>query len=318
MKMKLDRHIPDDFQRAFIGHLLINRAKEANPRIKANPILAIGGPSGVGKTSNTYALAAAMGCKVYPVQGSDLVAQLEGQGTELLIKALKDAASDETSLMPIVLVDDGDLGGLGCNPNISGTVNGEAIKGFVMGWADNPHAIKIDDGKSPQRIIALQRAACMIITTNRLDHLHPPMLGNQRANVLNFVPEGKDMQNVLAGLFPKLGIADAGKLMARFPDQPISFFASLKAAVATRVTLEQAEKFDGALSSVDWNRFSHQLERVSEGASLKALVAEGETITAQARDANFVRPALPALHTPDAALPAYTNGAMQPPKTLNA
>lgn len=289
MKLKLDRHIPQDFEREFIAHVLMTRAKAENPKIKANSILAIAGPSGVGKTSNTYALAKALDCTVYPVQGSDLVAQLEGQGTELLVKALRKAAEDTDSLMPIVLIDDGDLGGLGSNPNVTGTVNGEAVKGFVMAWADDPSAIKVDDGRSPVRRVPLQRQACIVITTNRLDYLHPPMLGMQRANVMTLNPQGVDLQHVLAGIFPKLGLLQAGWLMKRFPEQPISFFVSLKAAIAKNVALEQAAKFQGDLHTADWTKFSVDLEQVSEGASFRDIVAEGDKIAAQSRDANFIK-----------------------------
>lgn len=291
MDLKFDRFIPPGFRDTFLAHVLINRAKAENPKIKANPILAIAGPSGVGKTSNSYALAKALGCEVYSVQGSDLVAQLEGQGTEMLVKALRDAADDTTSLMPLVLIDDADLGGLGHNPNITGTVNGEAVKGCVMAWADNPNEVKVDDGRSPQRIIPLRRPACMIMTTNRLDNLYPPMLGNQRANVMTFAPHGQDLQHVLAGLFPKLSAQNVRLLMTRFPDQPVSFFASLKAAVATRAAVEQAYQFDGDWASANWTEFGALLEELSEGASYEDLLAEGEKIASQSRDANFV-------HTP--------------------
>lgn len=318
MELNLNRHIPKDFVDTVTAHLLMCRAKSENPRIKANSILAIAGPSGAGKTTNTYAIAEALGCQVYPVQGSDLVAQLEGQGTELLVKALRDAAADTESLMPIVFIDDGDLGGLGTNPNITGTVNGEAIKGFVMAWADNPSQIKIDDGKSPQRIISLPRHACMIITTNRLDHLHPPMLGQQRANVMTFDPQGSDLQNVLAGIFPNLGKRKAGLLMKRFPDQPISFFVSLKAGIAKNVALEQASRYRGSLNTVDWSKYSLVLERISEDASYKDLVAEGEKIAAQSRDANFIQKPKPKTEEPEDHAPVYTNGADHSAQTVSA
>ena len=217
------------------------------------------------------------------------MAQLEGQGSALLVKALQDASKDDASFIPVVLVDDADLGGLGTSPNVTGTVNGEAVKGSVMAWADNPKVVTVDNGDAPPRVISLRRQPCMVMTTNRLDHLHAPMLREGRSSVITLNPRGRDLQHVVAGIYPNLGLRLAGFLLRKFPDQPISFFVSLKGAVAKRIAVEQAEKYQGSLRSADWKAFSNHLERVSEGASYQDLVAEGEKIAAQSRDANFVK-----------------------------
>lgn len=291
MQLQLDRYIPPDFKRDFIGHVVFNRLKAENPRLQAEPILAIAGPAGSGKTSNSYALAEAMGCKVYPVQGKDLVAQLEGQGAALLIQALQDAANDTESFMPVVLVDDADLGGLGSSPNVTGTVNGEAVKGCVMAWADNPNIVTVDNGDGPPRSIHLRRAPCMVMTSNRLDHLHQPMLREGRASVVTLDPRGEDLRQVLAGIYPKLGLRKAGHLMRKFPDQSIAFFVGLKAAVAKRTAVQQVEAYKGSLQQADLKLFSDYLLRVAEGASYQSLIDEGMRITSQSRDANFVKAA---------------------------
>ena len=288
MELRLKRYIPQDFQREFIAHLAFNRAKAENPALHADPILAIGGPAGSGKTSNTYALAEAMDCQVYSVQGKDLVAQLEGQGSALLVKALQDAAKDTQSFMPIVLVDDADLGGLGSSPNVTGTVNGEAVKGCVMGWADNPAVVTVDNGDAPPRQIRLPRRVCMVMTTNRLDHLHPPMLRTGRAHVVALDPQDEDLKHVIAGIYPKLGLRNAGNLMRKFPDQSISFFVNLKAAVAKRAAVKQIEAYRGPLRGADWKLFSDFLLNAAEGAKYQALVDEGMKILGQSRRENFV------------------------------
>lgn len=311
MELQIDRYIPPGFEDEFVAHIMTNIAKAERPSLTANPILAIAGPAGTGKTSNSYAIAEAMGCKVYPVQGKDLVAQLEGQASALIIKALLDASKDETSLIPIVFLDDADLGGLGTSPNVTGTVNGEAVKGCVMGWADNPKTVTVDDGDAPPRAIPLRRRACMVLTTNRLDHLHEPMLREGRSSVVELDPQGRDLQNVIAGIFPNLGLRLAGNLMRKFPNQRISFFASLKGAVAKRNAVEQAKAHRGSLRSINWKAFADHLERVSEGASYQDLVTEGEKIAAQSRDANFVKKAKPTsseAHSPIAEYAFYGDG----------
>ncbi|MEM6912807.1 MAG: AAA family ATPase [Pseudomonadota bacterium] len=290
MKLNLNRKIPKEFQDDFIAHVLINRAKAIVPKIPANPILTIAGSAGTGKTSNTYALCDALDCQVYPVQGKDLVAQLEGQGSALLVSALQEASRDEESLMPVVLVDDADLGGLGVSENVTGTVNGEAVKGCVMGWADNPNAITVIDGDNPPRRIRLKRAPCMVMTTNRLDHMHPPILREGRSTVIELDPQGRELQEVIAGIYPNLGMRLAGNLMRKFPNQPIAFFVSLKGALAKKIALEHAEKYNGSLHKADWEPFAYYLARVSEGASYQDLVAEGEKIAAHDRGANYIKP----------------------------
>lgn len=290
MKLNLDRTIPKSFQDDFIAHILINRAKEENPGVTANPILAIAGSPGTGKTSNTYALCEAIGCRVQTVHGKDLVAQLEGQGSALLVDALRDASKDEESLVPVVLLDDAEKGGLGENEKVTGTVNGEAAKGCVMAWADNPNVVTIDDGDSAPRRIHLKRRPCMILTTNRLDHLYEPMRREGRCTVLEFDPKGRELQEIIAGIYPNLGMRLAGNLMRKFPGQTASFFVSLKGALAKKVALEQAANYSGSLHKADWKAFADYLARISEGASYQDLVAVGEKIAAVDREASYIKP----------------------------
>lgn len=288
MGFKLERHVPPNLKWDFVAHIILNRMMEELPELKCDRILAIAGPPGTGKTSNTYALAEALQCNVYSVQGKDLVGQLEGASAGPLVDALKKAGNDTESFVPIVLIDDIDTGGLAHNPNISGTISSEALKGCLMGWADNPVSVTVDDGMSAPRIVTLRRPPAMVVTTNRLDHIYPPILRPGRSRIVILDPKGEELREVLKSIFPHLSGLSVWNLHRRFQDQSIAFFVALKAEIAKEMIIRWASTHAGSLRSGDWKSRALQLQTISNGASYQDLVAVGEKLLTQARNTNFV------------------------------
>jgi len=317
MGLKLDRHVPSEFKWEFVSHLVLNRMMEELPELKCEKILAVAGPPGTGKTSNTYALAEALESKVYSVQGKDLVGQLEGASAAPLVNALKKAGNDSESFVPIVLIDDIDTGGLAHDPNISGTISSEALKGCLMGWADNPVTVTVDDGMSAPRRITLRRPPAMVATTNRLTHIYPPILRSGRSRIVVLDPKGQELREILKGIFPHLSGLSVWNLHRKFPEQPIAFFVALKAEIAKETVIHWASAHMGSLCSGDWKSRALQLQKISNGASYQDLVSVGERLAAQSRNTNFVSQTKP---VSDEANPLigqegfhnYGNGALHP------
>lgn len=291
MGLKLNRHVPSNLKNEFVAHVILNRMMEESPELKCEKILFIAGPPGTGKTSNTYALAEAMECNVHSVQGKDLVGQLEGASAAPLVDALKRAGNDTESFIPLVLIDDIDTGGLAHNPDISGTTSSEALKGCLMGWADSPKTVTVDDGMSSPRKVALPRPPAMVATTNRPDHVYPPILRPGRSKVITLDPREEDLRETLKVIFPHLQGLLVWNLQRKFQDQSIAFFVALKAEVAKETVIRWADMRCGSLRSEDWKLRARQFLSLSNGASYQELVAVGEKLLIQARNANFVRSA---------------------------
>ncbi|WP_298987435.1 AAA family ATPase [uncultured Roseibium sp.] len=287
------RYTPPDFEKAVKSHIILWKSRETNPALEVPPIMVVAGSTGTGKTTGIAHICAQMGAPLYPVEGKNLVASTEGQATAPLVNELIKAANDPTALVPCVLIDDADLGGLGTSPNITGTVNGEAVKGCVMTWADKPDSILVEQLNRAPSIIPLKRSACMFMTTNRLDHLHPPMIRAGRATIFVLDPQGEELERTVAGIFPQLTLRQAQQLVRRFSGQPVAFFPDIKAELAKDAALQCADHYNGDLQGADWSGVGDFILKHSNGASYQDLVAAGDKLAGTSRDTNFITPQKP-------------------------
>ena len=287
------RYTPPEFEKAVKSHIILWKCREANPALKVPPIMVIAGPTGTGKTSGIAHICAQMGAPLYEVQGKDLMASTEGQATSPLVNKLMQAARDPSPLVPCVLVDDADQGGMCTDPNMTGTVNGKAVQGCMMAWADKPDRILVETDNRPPRIARLARPVCMFVTTNRLDHLPVQMLNPSRASVFVLDPQGEELERTVAGIYPQLSLRQAQHLVKRFSGQSVAFFANLKAEIAKEAAMQCADHYSGNLHSADWSLVSDFIAQKSAGADYQVLAAAGEKIAGTSRTTNFLPAASP-------------------------
>lgn len=289
MTNRPERYIPPELEEAVLTHLLSNRLRSVNPAIRPNPILVVAGAAGTGKTTGIEAVCQKYRVPLYVVQGAALVAQLEGQATALLEDAILQAASDPSPFQAAVLVDDADLGGLSADPNITGTVNGAAAKGTIMGWADNPFQLKIEQNGDRAKIARLKRPPAMFMTTNRLDALHPPMIREGRATVAVLKPSSRQKTRIVASLFPFLGGKEAAQLARAFSDQSVAFFASLKVSASQKTLLACAGQVGWEFHNLDWERFNQAVVDQAQSVTLEELLELGGKMSGQSRTENFLK-----------------------------
>ena len=288
MTIQNDRYIPPDFARSVISHLLLNRAKAENSSIKAPSILIVQGPAGSGKTTSTRHVCRAISAPLYEIHGKDMVSQWEGQGTKALEEKCIEAANDPSPFQPVVLLDDAEMGGLRVDEHFTGTVNNNASSGWLMRFADNPNELIVESDKAPPRTVRFKRPAALVMTVNNISALHSPMVREGRAAVCTLDPRGIDLQRVLAGMYPKLSVRQAGQLVRKFPDKSIAFFADLGAHLTKQSALRYAQRASYNFNGLDWAHMGNSVAQAAQGATYAQLVEVAEELALQSRKTNFV------------------------------
>lgn len=284
---------PPHFERDVLTHLISNKLNRVNPRYKAVTNHIIVGTSGAGKSTGLQDICDTYDVPLFVVQGSNLVSQMEGQGTAPLEDAILEASLIEDAWITAVSTDDAGMGGDGR----IGSVDNKATQGFFMSWLDRPGELTIERPNQRARTQKLRNFPVSFMTTNSLDALHPPIVAPHRSTITVLDPQGAEKEMIVVSMFSTLGCEDATKLAQHFPDQPIAFFATLRTEASKDAIMNGAEQLKYKFSKVDWENFHGFVSAKAESVSLKELIAAGEIIAAQDRSANFIAPPKPTFKT---------------------
>lgn len=286
-----ERVNPEHFVTDVLTHLISNKLKRVNPDYKAVANHIIAGSSGAGKSTGLVNILENFEVPLFVVQGSDLVSQMEGQGTAPLEDAILEASMDENAWITAVSVDDMDMGGGGR----VGAVDNKATQGFFMSWFDRPDQLTIERPNQRARTHKLRNYPVGFMTTNNLDAVHPPIRAPHRSTITILDPQGSEKEMIVVSMFASLGDKDATALARHFIDQPIAFFATLRTEASKGAIMTGAEYFKFKFGNVDWNSFHNFVSAKALAVTLKELIAVGERIAALDRSANFIKPLKPSI-----------------------
>ena len=276
-------------ERDIIAHLIANKLKLVDPNFKAVPNHIIAGPSGSGKTTSLQDICDKYDVPLIVVQGSELVSQMEGQGTAALEEAILEASQRTESWIAAILIDDTDMGGCGR----IGSVDNKATQGFVMSWLDNPNKVTIERPGQHARTMKLTNPAVSFMTTNNLDAIHPPIAAPHRSTITFLNPQGAEKEQIILNMYVPLGSKDATKLARYFSDQPLAFFGTLRTEAGKDAIMEGVEQLNYQFNNVKWEGFGKYVTAKAKNATLEQLIRVGEKIAAQDRSANFIAPLKP-------------------------
>lgn len=283
-----------ELEEAIKHHVFSFRLRIENPAFEAPVILVVAGPPGTGKTTTIHDVCKRLGVPLRTVHGSDIVSQWEGQATALLEEAIVTSSRDESAFQTAVLIDDPEQGGLGVSENVVGTVSGEAARGFVMAYADDPSRMRLENGNQRAKVVRLFRPPVIFMTSNRLNALYPPMIRNRRANIHVLDPQGADKERIVRGMVGHLKPVEFRQLMRRYPDQSIAFFADTVSSVSRKLVLQCANMMKGDLRALDWHEVSQVILERSQTPTLAELIEAGDQAAGISRDTNFLAPPKPA------------------------
>ncbi|WP_299810418.1 AAA family ATPase [uncultured Roseibium sp.] len=291
MRLQTGRYIPPTVAYNVLAHLSLFRSIAENPNINGPAILIMQGPAGSGKTSTIRHLCNHICAPLYEIHGKDMVSQWEGQGTKALERKIIEAANDPSPFQPVVLLDDAEMGGLRVDERFTGTVNNNASSGWLMQFANNPRELLVESDTGTRRTIRFKRPPALILIVNNISALHSPLVREGRAALCTLDPRGVDLQRVIAGMFPKLSVRQAGQLVNKFPEKSVAFFAELVNDLAKQAAMNCARDAGFDFLSVDWKHAAASIVDASNGATYPQLVAAGEKLAAQSRNTNFVNQA---------------------------
>lgn len=226
--------IPEEFERAVLLHVIKNYIPELSPPL----ILAIQGPQGEGKSFQARAVCSKLGIYVVPISGSLLGGAVEGAAVSTLQKAYISASlvRQKVNRMVVLLIDDFDLSVASTFEERRYTVNTQLLSGFIMNLADDP--TKCGE-HSTYRIP-------IIVTGNDFTSLHSPLVRHGRMNFFDWRPSLEQKKRMVYEIFrPILPLPHHAfdKLVERFGNEPVSFFAALKDDLIDIVILRAINEF---------------------------------------------------------------------------
>ena len=256
--------VPAEFKDKVSLHIIKNYMPDLNPPL----FLAIQGPKGDGKSSQTREVCSQMGVYVVPFSGASLSGSHEKDAVnELADVYIYTSSVRETTKMPtILLIDDFDLSVASIFMNREYTVNTQLLTGFLMNLADEP--TKCGD-KYTYRVP-------LILTGNDFTGLHGPLVRPGRMDFFDWNPTLDQKIEIVSAMYgeslpsnndnnesyevmtvQRNSRRDVGlyrsyemgaqmqvtnkntikTLVGEFADQPISFFASLKSDFVDKIIL---------------------------------------------------------------------------------
>jgi len=298
-------------------------------------ILGIWGGKGCGKTFNVELCCRDMGITPFVVSAGELEDPVAGEPGAALRRAYV-AAADEAARRgtPTVLVVNDLDAGVARFRDDKVTVNNQIVQASLMNLCDTPTAVALGDPKradrrdwdsreerardddGDQRADAKKkkrfgnvkcRRVPIVVTGNDFSRLYAPLTRSGRMDLWHWEPSRSEIAEMLhatlapaagedAGTFGYGGEEDARALVARFPDQPLDFFAAARAACADDAV--RAWVKDGGLDSERASLRTRNVKRFGFGSppkqdvSLPALLRAATRIAREQQnvlDANLAR-----------------------------
>ena len=179
-------------------------------------ILAIFGPSGMGKTYQLRFILESLNVEVFSVNSSDLESQYAGLPAKILKEQYLNASYNIAEGKPSALVIDDIDTTVGEWEKNTGTVNHQSILAFLMHIADNPCYI--------ETIGKIERVP-IFVTGNRFDLLYEPLRRPGRTRLFYWSPTYEEKLIILGEIFYNQKIAKAA--LSVYPDHSIAFFSDL-------------------------------------------------------------------------------------------
>jgi len=214
--------VPERFRRAVFLHLLKNLHPE--PRTGTPLILGVHGPSGEGKTVQCLQLFTEIGADVVPISGGQLESPNAGEPAQVIRDGYQRAARtrlpQDGRMKPAVLfLNDFDAAVGDWGAQVQYTVNRQTVFGELMHLADFPNKVA---GKSVPRV-------AIVLTGNDFTRLYSPLTRLGRMALFSWSPQREERIRIITSMYPQLGVGEHEELFAVFKDQPIAFFAQIRA-----------------------------------------------------------------------------------------
>jgi SpoVK/Ycf46/Vps4 family AAA+-type ATPase len=234
--------IPARFSTEVRQHLLLNFTEFPEQPL----ILGIFGAPGEGKTYQLRGALSQAKIKQYSVSAADMESDHAGEPAKLVLSEYVKAARAVESGVPSALVIDDIDTTIGEWAQNTGTVNHQQVLAQIMHLADHPNVIErfAEDRNRPHVLTSLLvRRVPVFVTGNDPGKIYSPLRRPGRMTVLHWEPAPAERQEMICGIFHGMLSADrVDRLLQRYPDQPVAFFASLRMAIIRRFATTVLDK----------------------------------------------------------------------------
>jgi hypothetical protein len=214
-----DRVFVPDRPSAVIERHLVRNFSGRGPRL-----LLLHGPPGEGKSLGLRQVLRDAGVAPYFIHAGELENSTAGVPARRIISVIRKAgrinrraalAGVQKHAAPVaVVLEDIDLGMGAVGALVQTTVNTQHVLGTLMQVCDDPGC------RVP-----------VILTANRPDALHGPLIRSGRAELFSWVLCPRERQEVLAHIFPSLKGPEIRELRDTFRGETVAFFADLAQSV---------------------------------------------------------------------------------------
>lgn len=287
IQLSSELYVPERFERE-LGTFLVNFSGRAiGASANAPQILALVGSPGSGKSKMAEEILRRFGIPHSVLSAGALGGMYEGDSTTAITDAYI-GLGERPDVLPVgcILVDDMDLSAARSTDEQSGTVNGPLLNGKLMNLADKPDQISksfIGEDGTPGSTTLNVKPSAIILTANDPTQLYQPLLRHGRARIFHWEPTIDELTMMVSSVLPGLRRTEARKLIERFENKAMSFFAEIPKFLANgSITNEIGKSFDPNIfaSRAVIGRFAREADRARSNCTLKAAIDAGETISA--------------------------------------
>jgi hypothetical protein len=193
-------------------------------------IMGIFGRTGDGKSAQLVAALELCQVEIVRLNAADLESGLAGEPGKHLARTYGAASLAIAKDVPSAMVIDDIDTTVGEWEMNTGTVNHQQVLAELMHIADRP----VDPNRNHVKRVPV------FITGNNLARLYPPLRRSQRMRSLSWRPTTEEILQVVVGLFHDVAAHPAlERLVHKFPDETLAFFAEVRQALREREMTEQ-------------------------------------------------------------------------------
>jgi len=234
-----DYFIPERLRDRIVLHVARNYAHL--PRLSTALLLGVHGPKGQGKSFMVDQTLRALGANVIAIASSELESPDAGEPARLIRLRYREAAElvRVRGRVAVIVIHDIDAGAGYWNSSTQYTVNTQLVNAALMAIADNPTNVQLPGSYDPKPLPRIP----IVVTGNDFSKLYAPLTRDGRMQKFYWEPTQVEKLEILVRLFAEDAMTryDIERLLQRFGDQPIDFFAAIRARAYDEMLLGQVK-----------------------------------------------------------------------------
>ena len=206
-------YIPEKFREQITLHIFKNYYANKHHDFKTPLILAISGPPGMGKTYQTNSVLDDLGIYKSNISGAEFENENAGIPAKNILniyKSVSDDIFDRKIALGAIIIDDIDAALGQWEGLVQYTMNRQLLIKTLIDLADNPYKLTTID--EDDRLQGYETYSIpLIVTLNDETKMYEPLMRNGRTTIFPWIPEEKDISNILGSIFSGIMLIESNK-----------------------------------------------------------------------------------------------------------